>query len=109
MPEQIPDHSPNGGAGPLIGTTFAFLLGQSLGDFLTADLDEVVGAWSIRLELRLGPAPRAVAGYDGSVEVGVPKQAAGYPASAMLKFGMMKELAGWLENSPNASEEQRNT
>lgn len=44
MPEQIPDHSPNGGAGPLIGTTFAFLLGQSLGDFLTADLDEVVGA-----------------------------------------------------------------
>lgn len=42
----------------------------------------------------MGPAPMLVAGYEEGIEVGVPKPAAGYPASAVLKLGMMKELAG---------------
>lgn len=109
MPKQTPDHSPMGGAGVLIGTTFALLLGQSLGDFLLVDLDETVGVWSIGLELRLGPAPTAGAGYEGSVEVCVLWQAAGYPASVVLKFDKLKVFAGSLENATNVSEERANT
>lgn len=61
------------------------------------------------MELGLGPAPTAVAGYEESVEVCALKLAAGYPDSAVLKFGMTKGLAGSLENSPNASEERAKT
>lgn len=96
-----------GGAGPLIGTTFAVFLGQSLGDFLGADLGKTDSPWSIRLELRAAPAPKLNAGGEESVEFEAPTEAPGSPASAVLKFGMMKELEGWLENSINASEEQR--
>lgn len=61
------------------------------------------------MELRPGPAPTPGAGYGESVEVCELKQAAGYPASAVLKFGMMKGLAGSLESSPKASEERAKT
>lgn len=94
--KQTPDHSPDSGGGSFIGTTLAFLLGQSLGDFLPADLEEMFRTWGISMVLGLGGA-------------GAPKLAAGNPVSVVLKFGMMKGLTGWLENSPNASEDQKHT
>ncbi len=84
-------------------------MGQSLGDFLLAVLDEMVVGWSIEPELRPGPAPTPAAGYKESVEVCALKQAAGQPPSAVLKFGMTKGMAGSPESSPKASEERAKT
>lgn len=64
-------------------TACAFLLGMT------------ARGWGVRLELRPPPAVEA------------PEVAAGWPASALWKFGMKKALAGWLGNSFIVSEEQR--
>ena len=66
--KHIADHSPMGGAGALIGTTLAFLFGQSLGDLLQAVLVEMVGVRSIGPELGPGTATAAGAASEGSVE-----------------------------------------
>lgn len=62
------------------------------------------------MEVRLVPAATATAaaGYAGGVEDRVLWKAAGYPVSAVLKFGMTKGLPGLLGNSPNASDEREN-
>lgn len=97
MLDSTADQSPKGGAGVLIGTTFAFLLGQSLGDLDLADLGKMGGASSVEVELKVGPGPTPGAGCGVSLVEFVFGVDTGYPPSAVLKFGMMKGLIGSLE------------
>lgn len=92
VPRQTPDHSLVGGVALLEGNAFAFLLGQSLGDLLPTTLDETLGVWSNAPELRPVPTPTVIAGY---------------PESALLKFGMVKVLAWSLQSVLNVSGERK--
>lgn len=101
MPEHTAVQSPAGGAGPLIGVTFADLLGHSLGDLFAVDLRGTAGVCSVGMELALGPAAKAPAGCRVNVDkCGLNSR----PAFGAAAAAAAAPLAGSLNKAANVSE-----